>query len=101
MGSPFGAVFSIATTRSGCVAPGRGFNSRERNQLKIVVFAPIPTAIVRIATSATVGALRIVRSAVQCTHSGTCRYSDDRSWYWRQVPLWVHCELSVARCECL
>ena len=39
IGSPSGAVFSIATTRAGSVAPGNGFSTNERSQLKIVAFA--------------------------------------------------------------
>jgi hypothetical protein len=63
IGVPSGAVFSSATIRSGCVAPGSGFRSKERIQLKIVVFAPMPTAMVRMAKIATLGVFLAVRKA--------------------------------------
>jgi len=50
-------LFSVSdTTSSALVIPGTGFNSAELIQLKIVVFAPIPSASVRIAIAANPGA---------------------------------------------
>jgi hypothetical protein len=46
---------------SALVIPGTGFNSAELIQLKIVVFAPIPSASVRIAIAANPGAFAITR----------------------------------------
>src|SRR5262245_33766698 len=52
-----------ATTSPGLAMPGTGFNREALIQLKIVVFAPMPSASVRIVISAYPGALRIIRNA--------------------------------------
>src|ERR1700676_4310898 len=49
------------TTSLGLVSPGTGFNNAELIQLKIVVFAPIPSASVRMAIAANPGALASAR----------------------------------------
>ena len=45
---------------SGFARPGTGFSSVEWIQLKIVVFAPIPSANVKMAIAANPGAFRII-----------------------------------------
>jgi len=49
------------TTSLGRVSPGTGLSNVELIQLKIVVFAPIPKASVRIASAANPGAFAITR----------------------------------------
>src|ERR1700720_3501292 len=56
-----GLLSAIATTSLGLASPGTGFNNAELIQLKIVVFAPIPSASVRMASAANPGALAIIR----------------------------------------
>ena len=50
-----------ATTSFGLLSPGTGFSNAELIQLKIVVFAPMPSASVRIAIAANPGAFAIIR----------------------------------------
>jgi len=56
-----GVRVSSATTRSGSLAPGSGLSSTERIQLKMVVLAPMPMAMVRIATAPKPGFLHNMR----------------------------------------
>lgn len=57
--------------RCGCSTPGNGLRSSERSQLKTVVFAPMPTAMVRIATAAKPGLLRKLRSVYRKSWSNS------------------------------
>src|ERR1700741_4625317 len=56
-----GLFSAIATTSLGLASPGMGFSNAELIQLKIVAFAPIPSASVRMAIAANPGALAIIR----------------------------------------
>ena len=49
------------TTSCGVASPGMGFSNVELIQLKIVVFAPMPRASVRMAITAYPGDLAIIR----------------------------------------
>src|ERR1700733_5551126 len=56
------ALLSVsATTSFGLASPGTGFSNAELIQLNILVFAPIPSASVRIAITANPGAFKIIR----------------------------------------
>src|SRR5436853_471197 len=56
-----GLLSVMDTTWLGLVIPGTGFNNAEFIQLKIVVFAPIPSARVRMASAANPGVFAITR----------------------------------------
>src|ERR1700730_13837205 len=56
-----GLLSVIDTTSLGLASPGTGFSNAELIQLKIVVFAPIPSARVRMASAAKPGVFLIAR----------------------------------------
>ena len=61
-GKDAGPAIKVDTTTSlGRSSPGTGFSKVELIQLKMVVFAPIPNASVRMASTAKPGAFAIIR----------------------------------------
>src|ERR1700687_4214958 len=75
-----GLLSVIDTTSLGLAIPGTGFNNAELIQLKIVVFAPIPSARVRMARAAKPGvfliARRLYRTSCQSGVIRAPRYSE-------------------------